>query len=185
MCPVRKGTTKGVSKGRYDEGKSELAWETKGRGKQGKGKGKERKRLRIDVLLPSRWSFTIESSRVIADSGLYPIGTRKLAISRTDHEKDTVSSTARVWQLRYEKEHRKEEVRKDEIIRRHMRLYPWSQPSNPWNTTGQTNPWNRSSNPSQQSSDPVWQRNLKRRTDAPMDLDLEMPNTTTRLASTS
>ena len=28
----------------------------------------------------------------------------------------------RVWQLRYEKEHRKEEVRKDEIIRRHIRL---------------------------------------------------------------
>ena len=49
--------------------------------------------------------------------------------------------------------------------------YPWSQPSNSWNTTGQPNPWNRSSNPSQQPSDPVWQRNLKRRTDAPLDLD--------------
>ena len=36
MCPVRKGTTKGVFKG-----KSGLAWETKGRGKQGKGKGKK------------------------------------------------------------------------------------------------------------------------------------------------
>ena len=49
--------------------------------------------------------------------------------------------------------------------------FPWSQPSNSCKTTGQTNPWNRSLNPSQQSSDTVWQRNLKRRTDVPMDLD--------------
>ena len=41
MCPVRKGTTKGVSKGRYAEGKSGFSWEQKGRGKQGKGKGKK------------------------------------------------------------------------------------------------------------------------------------------------
>ena len=41
ICPVQKGTTKGVSKGRYAEEKSELTWESKGRGKQGKGKGKK------------------------------------------------------------------------------------------------------------------------------------------------
>ena len=50
-------------------------------------------------------------------------------------------------------------------------FYPWSQPSNSWNATGQTNSWNRSLNPSQYSSETVWQRNLKRRTDVPMDLD--------------
>ena len=41
ICPVRKGTTKGVCKGRYAEGKSGLALESKGLGKQGKGKGKK------------------------------------------------------------------------------------------------------------------------------------------------
>ena len=41
MCPVRKGTTKGVSEGRYADGKSGISWEQKGRGKQGKGKGKK------------------------------------------------------------------------------------------------------------------------------------------------
>ena len=49
--------------------------------------------------------------------------------------------------------------------------YTWSQPSNSWITTSQTNPWNRSLNPSQQFSDTVWQRNLKRRTDVPIDFD--------------
>ena len=41
MCPVRKGTTKGVPKGRYVDGKSGISWEQKGRGKQGKDKGKK------------------------------------------------------------------------------------------------------------------------------------------------
>ena len=41
LCPVRKGTTKGVSKGRYADGKSGTSWEQKGRGKQGKDKGKK------------------------------------------------------------------------------------------------------------------------------------------------
>ena len=41
MCPVRKGTTKGVSKGRYVDGKSGISSDQKGRGKQGKGKGKK------------------------------------------------------------------------------------------------------------------------------------------------
>ena len=41
MCPVRKGTTKGVPKGRYADGKSGISWDQKGRGKQGKGKGKK------------------------------------------------------------------------------------------------------------------------------------------------
>ena len=39
MCPVRKGTTKGVPKGRYVDGKSGISCEQKVRGKQGKGKG--------------------------------------------------------------------------------------------------------------------------------------------------
>ena len=41
MCPVRKGTTKGVPKGRYADGKSGISWDQKGRGKKGKGKGKK------------------------------------------------------------------------------------------------------------------------------------------------
>ena len=41
MCPVRKGTKKGVLKGRYGDGKSGISWEQKGLGKQGKGKGKK------------------------------------------------------------------------------------------------------------------------------------------------
>ena len=41
---------------------------------------------------------------------------------RIDHEKKHRIEHRRVWQLRYEKEHRKEEVRKDEIIRLHIQL---------------------------------------------------------------
>ena len=71
---------------------------------------------------------------------------------------------------------------------------PWSQPSNSWNRTGQTNSPNLSLKPNQQSSDTIWQRNLKRRTGVSMDLDfMTAPvvdefghaDTTTQLASTS
>ena len=58
MCPVRKGTTKGVSKGRYAEGKSELSWDPKGRGK------KEKARVRKNTIT-HRCSITF--SMVIHD----------------------------------------------------------------------------------------------------------------------
>ena len=73
-----------------------------------------------------------------------------------------------MWQLRYEKEHRKEEVRKDEIIRLHIQLIHGA--SHRIHGIRQDS-WNRSLNPSQHSSDTVWQRNLKRKTDVPMDRD--------------
>ena len=76
-----------------------------------------------------------------------------------------------MWQLRYEKERRKEEVLKDEIIRRLIRLIHGA--SRRIHGTRQVRRilGIRSLNQSQQSSDSVWQRNLKRRTEAPMDLD--------------
>ena len=77
----------------------------------------------------------------------------------------------RVWQFRYEKEHSKGGSSKGRDHTATHSTSPWSQPSNSWNAIGQTNSWNRSLNPSQQSSDTVWQRNLKRRTGVPMDLD--------------
>ena len=170
MCPVRKGTTKGVSEGRYAEGKSGLAWESKRTRKTRKRQGQERTRLRINVLLLFRWSFTIDSSCVIADTGLYPIGTRKLAITRTDHEKTPYRAQPSVaTQVR--KGAPKGGGSKGRDHTTTNSTYPWSQPSNSWKTTGQTNPWNRPLNPSQQSSDSVWQRTLNRRTDVPMDLD--------------
>ena len=121
MCPVRKGTTKGVSKGRYAEGKSGLAWESKGRGKQGKGKGKKEhdyasmfyyffdghSRSNLHVSLPIQ-----DFIRLVR--GSWQSREPTMRKHRIEH--------SRVWQLRYEKEHRKEEVRKDEIIRLQIRL---------------------------------------------------------------
>ena len=166
MCPVRKGTTKGVSKGRF----AELAWEAKGRGKQGKGKGKKENdyasmfyyfldghsRSNLHASLPMQ-----EFIRLVRGSWQ----SREPTMRKTPYRaQPSVATLVRKGASKGGGSKGRDQTATHSI-------YPWSQPSNSWNTTSQTNPWNRSSNPSQQPSDPVWQRNLKRRTDAPMDLD--------------
>ena len=102
MCPVRKGTTKGV-----DE------------------ENKEKARVRKNMIM-HRCSITF--SMVIHDlifmchcqyrtlSDWYEEAGNHENRPREKHRIEL----RRVWQLRYEKEHRKEEARKDEIIRLHI-----------------------------------------------------------------
>ena len=86
MCPVRKGTTKGVFKGRYAEGKSGLAWESKGLGKQGKGKGKKEHDYAsmFYYFLDGYSRSNLHVSLPIRDFD--SIGTRKLAITRINRQ---------------------------------------------------------------------------------------------------
>ena len=170
MCPVRKGTTKGVSKGRYADGKSGISWEQKGRGKQGKGKGKKEhdyasmfyyfldghSRSNLHVSLPIQ-----DFIRLVRGSWQ----SRESTMRKTPYRAPPSVAT----QVRKGTSKGGSSKGRDHTATHST--YPWSQPSNSWNTTGQTNSWNRSLNPSQHSSDTVWQRNLKRKTDVPMDLD--------------
>ena len=152
--------TKGVSKGRYAEGKSGFLWEQKGRGKQGKGKGKKEhdyasmfyyfldghSRSNLHVSLPIQ-----DFIRLVRGSWQ----SRESTMRKTPYRAPPSVAT----QVRKGTPKGGSSKGRDHTATHST--YPWSQPSNSWNTTGQTNPWNRSLNPSQQSSDTVWQRNLK------------------------
>ena len=170
MCPVRKGTTKGVSKGRFADGNSGISWEQKGRRKQGKGKGKKEhdyasmfyyfldghSRSNLHVSLPIQ-----DFIRLVRGSWQ----SRESTTRKTPYRAPPSVAT----QVRKGTSKGGSSKGRDHTATHST--YPWSQPLNSWNTTGQTNSWNRSLNPIQQSSDTVWQRNLKRRTEVPMDLD--------------
>ena len=170
ICPVRKGTTKGVFKGRFAEGKSGLAWESKGRGKQGKGKGKKEHDYAsmFYYILDGHTRSNLHVSSPIQDF-------IRLARGSWQSRESTMRKTPYRAQPSVATQVRKGAPKGGgskgrDYTATHL-TYPWSQPSNSWNTTGQTNSWNRPLNPSQQSYDSVWQRNLKRRTDVQMDLD--------------
>ena len=146
MCPVRKGTTKGVSKGRYAAGKSGFSWEQKGRGKQGKGKGNKEhdyasmfyyfidghSRLNLHVSLPIQ-DF-IRLTRGSCQS-------RESTMRKTPHRAPPSMAT-QIWRGTSKGGSSKG---RDHTARHST--YPCSQPPNSWNTTGQTNFWNRPKNP--------------------------------------
>ena len=143
MCPVRKGTTKGVSKGRYADGKSGISWEQKGRGKQGKGKGKKEhdyasmfyyfldghSRSNLHVSLPIQ-----DFIRLVRGSWL----SRESTMRKTPYRAPPNVAT----QVRKGTSKGGSSKGRDHTATHST--YPWSQPSNSWNTTGQTNSWNRS-----------------------------------------
>ena len=151
MCPVRKGTTKGVPRGRYADGKSGISWEQKGRGKQGKGKGKKEhdyasmfyyfldghSRSNLHVSLPIQ-----DFIRLVRGSWQ----SRESTTRKTPYRAPPSVAT----QVRKGTSKGGSSKGRDHTATHST--YPWSQPSNSWNATGQTNSWNRSLNPSQQSS---------------------------------
>ena len=146
MCPVRKGTTKRVSKGRYADGKSGISWEQKGRRKQGKGKSKKEhdyasmfyyfldghSRSNLHVSLPIQdFIRLVRGSRQSRESTMRKTPYRAPPSVATQVRKGTSkgrSSKGRNHTATYS-------------------TYPWSQPSNSWNMTGQTNSWNLISEP--------------------------------------
>ena len=161
---------RGVFKGRYSDGESGLAWELKGRGKQGKGKCKKEHNYAsmFYYFLDGHTRWNLHVSLPIRDFIRLVRGnsqSRESTMRKLPYRAQPSVTT----QVRKGASKRGGSKGRDYMATHST--YPWSQPSNPWNTTGQTNTWNRPLNLSQQSSDSVWQRNLKRRTEAPRDLD--------------
>ena len=134
MCPVRKGTTKGVPKGRYADGKSGISWDQKGRGKQGKGKGKKEhdyasmfyyfldghSRSNLHVSLPIQ-----DFIRLIRGSWQ----SRESTTRKTPYRAPPSVAT----QVRKGTSKGGSSKGRDHTATHST--YPWSQPSNSWNAT--------------------------------------------------
>ena len=171
MCPVRKGTTKGVFKGRDADGKSGISWEQKGRGKQGKGKGKKEHDYAsmFDYFLDGHSRSNLHVSLPIQDFIRLVRGSWQSRESNM--RKNTVSSTAEYGNSGTK---RNIERRKFERTRSYGYTFNLSmEPAIEFMEYDRSDEFLESiiEPRVQQSSDTVWQRNLKRRTDVPMDLD--------------
>ena len=111
---------KGVPKGRYADGKSGISWDQKGRGKQGKGKGKKEHDYAsmFYYFLDGHSRSNLHVSLPIQDFIRLVRGSWQSRESTT--RKTPYRTRAECGNSGTKKEHRKEEARKDEIIRLHI-----------------------------------------------------------------